>query len=119
MGAYPHPHGAQIRQKMAKNGQKWSKNGQKAAKIETESGRDGVVPPPPPGVQKKRNPGHFPQGKKISWANIFRGSGPPYPHGVQNWPSIPPVVVSNFCNLAPHVNLKAGGMQYRMLRKIS
>ena len=40
-------------------------------------GRGG--PPLSPGVQKRRNPGHFLQGKNRNWVNIFRGSGPPTP----------------------------------------
>ena len=53
---YTHPHGAQVRQIMAKNGQNWSKIGQKSAKIgtmKTEPGPlfpgGGVVPPNPQG----------------------------------------------------------------------
>ena len=93
MGGYPTPpHGAQIRQKRAKKGQNWSKIGQKSAKIETESGRDGGWYPPPSGVKKSAIRAVFCKVKTETGPRFLGGSGPPYPHGVQNWPSIPPVL---------------------------
>ena len=66
--------------KMAKIGPKTAKN---RPKSKPNLGAMGVVPSPlPPGVQKKRNPGHFLQGKNRNWATILGGSSPPpYPMG--------------------------------------
>ena len=116
-GAYPHPPPPWCPDS-SKNGQKCPKLVQKSAKNRPKSkpnlgAMGGGVVPPPPGVQKKRNPGRFLQGKNRNWVKIFRGvRSPPYPHGVQNWPSVPPCTLPfegspTRTRYTPHVNFES------------